>query len=125
MLLLTFCLFLAVVAVSLTAGRRPWDAAHLALAPILVTVSFLNYDLLAIALLAVALLAWSRRHPVWAGMSLALAVGTRPVYLVLLVAVLALAARTGRWRHPLLLTATTLGLGWRCDWCCCPGSPAA
>jgi hypothetical protein len=109
-LLLTFCLFVGVAALAFTAGRRPWDAAHLALAPILVTVSFLNYDLLAVALLALSLLAWSRERPVVAGVFLALAVGCRPIYLVVLVAVLVLAARSGRWRGPLTLSAVTLGL---------------
>lgn len=97
-LLLTMCLFVAVAALVATAGRRAWDAAHLAAAPMLVTVAFLNYELLAIALLCLSLFAWTRRRPVVAGVLLGLASAIRPVYLVVGFAVLALALRSGRWR---------------------------
>ncbi|NLT56000.1 MAG: hypothetical protein GXX79_15895 [Actinomycetales bacterium] len=107
---LSLCLLLAVALIAMTSGRRPWDAAHLALAPILITVAFLNYELLAVALLAGALLAWGRSRPLVAGVLLGLAAACRPVYLVVLVAVLALAARSGRWRAPMLLSAGSLAV---------------
>ncbi|HEX2809674.1 MAG TPA: hypothetical protein VHN80_26215, partial [Kineosporiaceae bacterium] len=88
----------AAVAVALAAGRRPWDAAQVAAAPILVTVGLVSYDLLAVALTAFALLAWSRRRPVIGGVLLGLSMATRPVTAAVLIAVLALAVRTGRIR---------------------------
>ncbi|HEY6796177.1 MAG TPA: hypothetical protein VI248_15990 [Kineosporiaceae bacterium] len=96
--LLAAALAVAVAAVVAAAGRRPWDAAHVALAPVLVTGGLISYDLLAVALTALSLLAWSRRRPVLGGALLGAAMATRPLTAVLLVAVLVLAIRTGRVR---------------------------
>jgi hypothetical protein len=96
------------------AGRRRWDAAHVALAPILVTVGLINYDLLGIALMTGALLAWGRRHPLLAGVLLGLAAGAKPLTAVVAVAVLAVALRAGRLPSFLLMGSmavlTWLGL---------------
>jgi uncharacterized membrane protein len=113
-MLLAGALGVAVAAVAAAAGRRPWDAAQLALTPVLVTVGLISYDLLAVALLASALLLWARRVPVLDGVLLGLAIATRPTTAAVLMAVLALSIRTGRPR-PLLTfgvpaLATWLGL---------------
>lgn len=76
--------------------RRCWDAAHVALAPILVTVALVNYDLLGVALMTAALVAWGRRHPVLAGVLFGLAAGAKPLTALLVVAVFAVALRAGR-----------------------------
>jgi hypothetical protein len=86
-----------VVVVVRAAGRRPWDAAHVALSPLLITVGLISYDLLAVALSAGALLVWARRRPVAAGVLLGLAAATRPMTAVIGLAVLVLAVRAGRW----------------------------
>jgi hypothetical protein len=78
------------------AGRRRWDAAHVALAPILITAALVNYDLLGVALMTGALLAWARRHPLLAGVLLGLAAGAKPLTAVVGVAVFAVALRSGR-----------------------------
>jgi len=96
--LLAAALAVAVGATVAAAGRRPWDAAHVALAPVVVTGGLISYDLLAVALLAVALLAWTRRRPVLGGVLLGAAMATRPLVSVVLLAVLVLAVRTGRSR---------------------------
>jgi hypothetical protein len=100
----------AAVAVALAAGRRPWDAAQVAAAPVLVTVGLISYDLLAVALMAFGLLAWSRRRPVIGGVLLGLAMATRPVTAAVLVAVLALAVRTGRTRPVVGFCLPALGV---------------
>ena len=97
-LLLAAALAVAVAAVAVAAGRRPWDAAHVALAPVVITGGLISYDLLAVAFLAVALLAWTRRRPVLGGVLLGAAMATRPLTSVVLLAVLVLAVRTGRAR---------------------------
>ncbi len=56
---------------------RPWDAAMFALAPAMVVTAFVNWDLVAVALATVALLAWARRRLVWAGIALGLAVAAK------------------------------------------------
>jgi hypothetical protein len=109
--LLAGALAVAVAAVVLAAGRRPWDAAHVAAAPVLVTAGLLSYDLLAVAFLAIALLAWSRHRSVLGGALLGLAIATRPVTAVVLVAIGVLAVRTGRAK-PLLGLGLTAGAVW-------------
>ncbi len=105
---LTGALALAVVAVVLTAGRRRrWDGAHLAMAPVLLTVGLLNYDLLAVAFAAWALWAWSRSRPLTCGVLLGGAVLCRPVLGMLLVALFAACLRAGRlgaWTKVALVT---------------------
>jgi uncharacterized membrane protein len=105
---LTGVLALAVVAVVLTAGRRRrWDGAHLAMAPVLLTVGLLNYDLLAVAFAAWALWAWSRSRPLTTGVLLGGAVLCRPVLAMLLVALFGACLRAGRlgaWTKVALVT---------------------
>ena len=43
---------------------RPWDAAAFALSPTLLLTGLINWDLIAVALVAAALWSWSRDHPV-------------------------------------------------------------
>jgi hypothetical protein len=89
--LLTLLLVTAVTAVALIAGRRSWDAAHLALSPVLITAGLISYQLLAVAFLAVALLALARGRPLLGGVLLGLGVASAPQVAVvgLVIAVLA------------------------------------
>jgi uncharacterized membrane protein len=54
------------------AGRRKWDAAMVALSPLLVVHAFTNWDLFAIALAGAGLVAWQGRRPGLAGVLLGL-----------------------------------------------------
>ena len=93
---LTAVLIAAVIAVALTVGRRRrWDAAHLALSPVLLGTALISYDLLAVALLAGTFWAWSRSRPVLAGVLLGLASTARPVVAVVGFALLGLCLRAG------------------------------
>ena len=109
--LLAAALAVAVAAIAAASRRRPWDAAHVALSPVLVTGGLISYDLLAVAFLSLALLAWSRRQPLLGGLLLGLGIATRPVVSVVILAVLVLAVRTGRSR-PFLLFALPAVLAW-------------
>ncbi len=110
-LLLAASLCVTVTATAIAAGRRRWDAAHVALSPLLVTVGLVSYSLLALMFVALCLLAWSRRRAVLAGALLGLAILTAPTLAVVLVAVLALAVRERR-TAPALSFAASAGVVW-------------
>ncbi len=98
-----FFLLLAAIAVvvctGLTAGRRRiWDAALVGLAPALLLNGDVNWDLIAVAFTAGALLAWSRRRPGLAGLLIGLGVATKFYPLLLLLPLAALCLRAGRLR---------------------------
>ena len=107
-LLLAAYALVATVAVSLLAGRRrPWDAALFALAPGLVLAGFINWDLPAVALSCLGLVAWARRRPVWAGVFLGLAVAAKFYPVLLLLGLLPLCRRAGRLREWAATSAVT------------------
>lgn len=93
--LLAGALVVAAGCVAAVAGRRRWDAAHVALAPVVVTAGLLSYDLFAVALACAALVAWTRDRAVAAGLLLGLTVAVRPTYAVLAVVLAAVAVRAG------------------------------
>jgi uncharacterized membrane protein len=81
-----------------TAGPRPWDAAMVALAPGLLLTGTLNWDLLAVTLTALSMLAWSRRHPAWAGLLLGLGASAKLYPALLFLALFIVCLRAGRMR---------------------------
>jgi uncharacterized membrane protein len=96
--LLMACAVVAVVAVSRTHRRRPWDALLFALAPTLALNSTVNWDLLAVALAAVAMALWSSSRTVWAGVFIGLATAAKLYPVLLLGPIFFLCWRAGRWR---------------------------
>lgn len=78
--------------------RRPWDALMVALAPVVALAGFVNWDLLAVALTAASLAAWSRSRPVVAGVWLGLAVAAKFYPLVLIGPIALLCVRRRQWR---------------------------
>jgi len=90
---------IAVAATALLAGRRPWDAAMFAVAPTLALAATINWDLYAIALLALGMLAWAREKPAAAGVLIGLAAATKFYPLFLLGPLLVLCLRAGRMRE--------------------------
>jgi uncharacterized membrane protein len=97
-LLLSLCAFLAARAILALAGRRPWDAAMFGLSPLLVVHAFTNWDLLAVALTTVAMLAWARGRTVLAGVLLGLGIAAKFYPLLLLGVLFVLCVRAGRLR---------------------------
>ena len=108
-LLVTVCALVVTVTTSRLAGRRPWDAALVALAPGLLLHVTTNWDLVAAALAGAGLLAWARRRPVLAGVLLGLATATKLYPLLFLVPLLPLCWRAGRLRAWVALTAGLVG----------------
>ncbi|MFF1558032.1 glycosyltransferase family 87 protein [Streptomyces sp. NPDC058279] len=96
--MLMICAAVIAVCVARTHRRRPWDALLLALAPAFALTATINWDLLALALTAVAMLMWSRGRTVLFGVFVGLATAAK-LYPVLLLGVLfVLCLRAGKWR---------------------------
>ena len=110
-LLVAASLVATVLVVALLAGHRRWDAALVALSPVVVVAGLVSLDLVAVALAAGSVLALARRRPVLSGLLLAAAVTVRPLALLVLVAVVLLAVRSGR-AGPALRLAAAAGAGW-------------
>jgi uncharacterized membrane protein len=96
--LLFLAFIVAVVATALTVRRRPWDAAMVALAPTMILGATINWDLIPLALIGLALLAWSRRYPFAAGLILGLAIAAKFYPVILLGGFLLLSLRSAKWR---------------------------
>jgi uncharacterized membrane protein len=76
--------------------RRPWDALPFVLSPCLLLTSLINWDLLAVALVAGALWAWARDRPVLTGVLIGLGTAAKLYPLFLLGPILVVAWRRGR-----------------------------
>ncbi|MQA86450.1 MAG: DUF2029 domain-containing protein [Streptosporangiales bacterium] len=109
--LLTLSAVVTVIAVGYLAVRRPRDALMMAVAPGLALAAYINWDLLAVALSVLGLLAWSRRRHGWAGLLLGLAVATKFYPLVFFGPLFLLCLRAGRLRAFAVTTAAAVG-GW-------------
>ena len=109
--LLAAVAMMAVLATARMAGRRPWDAAMVALAPGIILAGTINWDLWAAALLAVGMCLVARQRLASAGVMIGLATAAGPYALLVLGAMFLLAVRTGRFR-PLLRTAGAAGITW-------------
>jgi uncharacterized membrane protein len=96
--LMTIATVIAVAATALTAGRRPWDAAMFATAPGLILAGLINWDLLAVALTSLAMLAWAKRHPVVAGVFFGLAIAAKFYPIVLFAPLFLLCLRARKLR---------------------------
>jgi len=81
-----------------TSVGRPWDAVLLAASPCVAAAALVNWDLLAVALTALACLAWSRRRPGLAGLLLGLGTAAKLYPGFLLGPLLLLCLRSGRLR---------------------------
>lgn len=96
-ILLSACGLIVTFATAQTQRRRPYDAAIFALSPLLVFHAFSNWDLLAMALTSVAILAWARRKPVLAGVFIGLGTAAKLYPVLILFAIWILAVRTKRY----------------------------
>lgn len=80
------------------AGRRPWDAMLVAASPLVIVHAFTNFDAIAVAATAVALLLWARNRPAWAGVVIGLGAAAKLYPAFLLVVLLLLCLRAGLLR---------------------------
>ncbi|TVT26441.1 DUF2029 domain-containing protein [Amycolatopsis rhizosphaerae] len=95
-------------AVGRTAGRRPWDAALVAISPLVLVHAFTNFDAIATAFAATGLLAWARRKPVLAGVLLGLGAAAKLYPLFLLGPLFLLCLRAGKFRYWARTAATAV-----------------
>ena len=105
---------LALLSAWLLAGvnpRRPWDAAAFAFSPALLLTGLVNWDLLAVVLVAAALWAWARGRPVLTGVLIGLGTAAKLYPLFLLGGVLVICLRQRRVRE-ITLVALAAALAW-------------
>ncbi|MBM7770968.1 putative membrane protein [Actinokineospora baliensis] len=81
-----------------TARHRPWDVAFIALSPLVAVHAFTNFDTLATAFAAAALLAWSRKRTGMAGILIGLGAAAKLYPAFLLGPLLILCLRSGKMR---------------------------
>jgi len=110
-LMLAICALAIVWAVSRLARRRTWDAAMVAFSPVLFLHAFTNWDLFAVALATVGMLAWSRRRHGLAGLFFGLGAAAKLYPLFLLGPLLVLCFRARKMRE-FGITLATAVLGW-------------
>jgi uncharacterized membrane protein len=96
--LIALCTAVVVVATIRVAGRRPWDAAMVALAPGILLAGTINWDMYAVALTSLAMWAWARERPAAAGVLLGLATAAKFYPLLLLGPLFLLCFRAGQLR---------------------------
>ena len=100
------------LATAYLAGRsRRWTALGVALAPGLILASFINWDLIAMGLVALGMAAWAARRTVLAGVLLGLAVATKFYPLFFFGPLLLLCLRAGRMRS-FAVTAAWAVVAW-------------
>lgn len=97
--MLMICAVIIAVCVSRTHRRRPWDALLVALAPAFALTATINWDLLAVALTAAAMLMWSRGRALAFGVLIGLATAAKLYAVFLLGPLLVLCWRAGKWRE--------------------------
>ncbi|WP_405819224.1 glycosyltransferase 87 family protein [Streptomyces sp. NBC_01390] len=97
--MLMVCAAIIVVCVSRTHARRPWDGLLVALAPAAALTATINWDLLAVALTAAAMLMWSRGRSLAFGVLLGLATAAKLYPVLLLGPLFVLCWRAGKWRQ--------------------------
>ncbi len=99
-----------VVVTALTVRRDPWVAGVIAFSPLLVTVALVGVDLIGVVLVAVALLLWSREREWAAGVMFALAILSRTYAVIVVLAVVLVALRAGRYRAAARCAGTALAI---------------
>jgi uncharacterized membrane protein len=110
--LLALCAVAGVLATARAAGvDRRWQALMVALSPALILNAFVNWDLIALALMALGLAAWAARRVIWAGVLFGLAVATKFYPLIAFGPLLLLCLRAGRLREFAKMMAAAV-LGW-------------
>jgi uncharacterized membrane protein len=95
-------------AVARLARRRVWDAAIVALSPLVIVHAFTNFDTIATAFATTGLLAWARKKPVLAGVLLGLGGAAKLYPLFLLGPLLLLCWRSDKLRDGMTTVAATL-----------------
>ncbi len=109
--LLGACFLAAVWALLRTIPDRPWDVMMLAASPCVAAAALINWDLLAVALITISLMFWSRERPGWAGILIGLAAAAK-LYPLFLLGPLFLLCLRSRRLHAFGVTVATAILSW-------------
>jgi len=110
--MLIVCAIIGVLATAYLAGRsRRWTGLLVALSPGLILASFINWDMIAMALTALAMVAWAARRGVLAGIAFGLAIATKFYPIVGVAALFPLCLRAGRLRA-FWVTAGSAAAAW-------------
>jgi len=105
-------LIAGVLATAYCAGpSMRWSALLVAFSPALILSAFINWDLIAMGLMMMALAAWAARRPVLSGVLLGLAVATKFYPIVVLWPLFLLCLRSGRMRT-FWVTASSAAVAW-------------
>lgn len=104
---------ITVIATALTTtdpgrAKDPWRAAMIVFAPTMILAATINWDLIPIALVSLALLAWSRSKPTLTGVFLGLAIAAKFYPVVILIAFVLWAWRSGQWRATITVIIAAL-----------------
>ncbi|MDT0463181.1 glycosyltransferase family 87 protein [Streptomyces gibsoniae] len=97
--MLLVCAVVIAVCTARIHRRRPWDGLLVALAPAFALTATINWDLLAVALLAAAMLMWSRGRALAFGILVGLATAAKFYPFLVLGPLLVLCWRAGKWRE--------------------------
>lgn len=100
---------ITVVVTAKSAGRRPWDALMVAVAPGIILAGSVNWDLWAVGLLAVGMWLFGGRRPLLAGIFFGLGAAMKLYPLLILGALVILAVRSLRWSPFLWAALGTVG----------------
>jgi uncharacterized membrane protein len=93
-LLLSLCMLVVTWSTFRLAGRRRWDAAIVALSPLVIVHAFTNWDLFAVALAGAGLVAWQGRRAGLAGVLLGLGTAAKLYPALFFIPLLALCWRS-------------------------------
>ncbi|MGV9792714.1 glycosyltransferase family 87 protein [Gordonia sp. NPDC003422] len=95
-------------ATALTAGARMWSVWLAALSPLVLVHAFTNFDAIATAMVALAMLAWSRRMPWLAGIFIGVGTAAKLYPALLLIVLAVLCLRAGKLREFAATAATAV-----------------
>jgi uncharacterized membrane protein len=98
-----------VFATGRTVRRRPWDGLLVAASPVLLLSATINWDLMAAAFVALAILAWTRERSVLTGIFIGLGTAAKLYPVLLLGPMLLLVFRSSRRKEDLGRFASTVG----------------
>ncbi len=99
---------ITVIATALTKPKYPWRAAMVVFAPTMILAATINWDLIPIALVALAFLAWSKDKAALTGVFIGLAIASKFYPIFLLFGFVLLAWRTKSWRPTLTMAAAAI-----------------
>ncbi len=104
----------ATIATASMLRGSPWQAAHVALSPVLITASLLSLDVLGVALATIGMALWVRRMPVAGGALLGAAVMARTYPLIIIAAIVLVATRERRGPEVVRMLSSALVISMFC-----------